>query len=180
MRSYYQQQGAALLLSLVLLLVLTLLAISGMQGSVLQEQMASAQRDGFIALEIAEQAMRDVEEALDELPDLDAFGSESGFYKSGEAPNVFAEETWDPDENASGVAPDVDGITPRFIAEYLGKVILDAEGQLPRDLGNYGGGESAEMDYARIVVMAQGPSGQSRRILEGFYVFKPEGLSAEE
>src|SRR5690606_35890413 len=55
------QRGAALFVSLMLLLVLTILAISSMQGTVLQEQMVSAQRDGQIAFEGAEHAMREAE-----------------------------------------------------------------------------------------------------------------------
>ncbi len=39
-----KHRGAALILSLLLLLVLTLLAISSMQGSVVQEKMVSGAR----------------------------------------------------------------------------------------------------------------------------------------
>src|SRR5690606_36427445 len=49
-----RQRGAALLVSLVLLLIMTVLAISSMQGTVLQEGMVSAQRDAQIAIEGAE------------------------------------------------------------------------------------------------------------------------------
>ena len=38
-------------MSLVILLVLSLLALSGMQGSIMQERMTTAQRDGMLALE---------------------------------------------------------------------------------------------------------------------------------
>lgn len=173
-----KQNGAALLVALVILLVLTLLAISGMQGSVMQERMASAQRDGLIALEVAEAGMREVEGILDALTDLDGFGSEPGLFDTGDAPDVFSADTWstEADNDLSAEASEVDGMTPRYFVEYKGKVVLDAEGDLPRDLGAYGGSAQTEMDYARIVVMAQGPSGQSRRILESFFVFKPGGL----
>lgn|SRR5690554_335834 len=173
-----RQRGAALLLALVILLVLTMLAVSGMQGSLLQERMVSAQRDGLVALEVAERAMRQIESSLDGLANLDDFGVTAGYFTAGTAPAVFDESTWaaDGDQSATGTA--IDGITPRYFVEYLGNVVLDAEGELPRNLGEYGSSSSSLMEYARIVVMVLGPSGQSRRILEGYYVFKPGGLGS--
>ncbi|WP_111498179.1 MULTISPECIES: pilus assembly PilX family protein [Marinobacter] len=173
--SIKRQQGVALLLSLVILLVLSLLAISGMQGSVMQERMATAQRDGVMALEVAETALAEVEGQLDQMTDLGGFGSDTGFYDVNDAPSPFDEDTWTADGSAT--ASSVDGMTPRYFVEYLGKVVLDEEGQLPRDQGQYGSSDQVEMDYARIIVMAQGPSGQSRRLLESYYVFEPEGLA---
>ncbi|RBW48201.1 PilX N-terminal domain-containing pilus assembly protein [Marinobacter sp. F3R11] len=179
-----KQKGAALLLSLVILLVLTLLAVSGMQGSIMQERMSTAQRDGMLALEIAETAMREAEATLDGLSDLDDFGSVTGFHDgtdpSGLAPSPFASESWeldgsgDPKEAIKGTA--VDGVTPLYMFEYKGKVVVDAEAQLPRDFSQYGSEGSAEFDYARILVRTAGPSGTSTRLLEGFYVFLPGGL----
>ncbi|MGQ7276011.1 pilus assembly PilX family protein [Marinobacter sp. V034] len=175
-----RQRGAALLMSLVILLVLTLLAVSGMQGSIMQERMASAQRDGVLALEVAETAMGEVEAILDGMSDLSDFGSTKGFYQTGDAPIPSDAVTWTKDTNGDNVsvadASAVNGIVPRYFIEYKGTVTLDAEGQLPRDMGQYGGSGPTEFDYARIVVEARGPSGQSRRLIEGFYVFQPGGL----
>lgn len=187
MRIMNKQKGAVLLVSLVILLVLTLLAISGMQGSIMQERMTTAQRDGMFALEIAENAMREAEAALDGLSDLSDFDSTpstTGFYDGTDTtttvPSPFAAATWslgssgDPDNAVKGTA--VNGIEPLFMFEYKGKVTVDSEGQLPRDLGQYGAAGLAEFDYARILVRTSGPSGSSMRLLEGFYVFQPGGL----
>jgi type IV pilus assembly protein PilX len=187
MISISKQSGAVLFLSLVILLVLTLLAMSGMQGSVMQERMATAQRDGMLALEIAERAMFEAEAALDGLSNLDDFGTSKGFYESTAgsstpAPSPFAAGTWskdtgtgEPDNAISASA--VDGVEAAYFFDYKGKVTLDSEGQLPRDLGQYGAETPTEFDYARIVVRAPGPSGNSARLLEGFYVFVPGGLA---
>lgn len=176
---HQRHKGAALLLSLVILLVLTLLAVSGMQGSIMQERMATAQRDGVQALEIAEAALAEAESILDGLPDLSAFGSINGFYDGTDpdvtVPSPFDSSTWsDPDNYAKGTK--IDGIEPAFIFEYKGKVTLDSEGALPRDMSVYNPGETSDFDYARILVRTTGPSGLSARILEGFYVFQPGGL----
>lgn len=182
-----KQSGAVLLISLVILLVLTLLAISGMQGSVMQERMATAQRDGMLALETAERAMREAEAALDNLPDLNDFGSTTGFYEStagstNSPPSPFGANTWSRsgqtgDPVSAIAASSVDGTSPMYFFDYKGTVTLDSESQLPRDISQYGGQAPAEFDYARIVVRAPGPSGTSARILEGFYLFQPGGLA---
>ncbi|MDS1310567.1 pilus assembly PilX family protein [Marinobacter xiaoshiensis] len=185
MRMMIKQKGAALLLSLVILLVLTLLAVSGMQGSTMQERMSTAQRDGMFALEIAETAMREAEATLDGLSDLSGFGSTTGFYDgtlaSTTVPSPFSAATWGLDGSGNsqtaikGTA--VNGVDPQFMFEYKGKVVVDSQGQLPRDFSQYGSAGPAEFDYARILVRTAGPSGSSMRLLEGFYVFQPGGLA---
>lgn len=176
MNGLSKQSGVALLLSLVILLVLSLLAISGMQGSVMQERMATAQRDGVIALETAEAGLREAETVLDGLTDLDDFGATDGFYNAADAnlPDPFASATWVGGDQAPAIAGvAVDGRTPRFFFEYKGPVELSSEDELPRDLGAQMRSDDVQLESARIVVMAPGPSGNSRRLLESFYVFDP-------
>jgi len=185
MKGFYKQRGVALLMSLVILLVLSLLAVSGMQGSIMQERMSTAQRDGMLALEIAETAMREAESTLDNMSDLSSFGNDTGFIDGTDAtvtmPSPFAASTWaldgagDPTNAIKGST--VRGVTPLFVVEYKGKVVVDSEGQLPRDFSQYGSEGPAEFDYARILVRASGPSGSGVRLLEGFYVFQPNGLA---
>lgn len=52
------QQGATLIVALVMLLLISLLAIGGMQGSILQERMASNSHDGAISFQATEAALR--------------------------------------------------------------------------------------------------------------------------
>lgn len=59
-----QQQGAALLVALVLLVAVTLLGVSAMQGTILQERMSANQRDVEEAFNVAENALRRGEQAL--------------------------------------------------------------------------------------------------------------------
>ncbi len=55
------QRGAALIVSLILLLVMTLLGATAMQGTVLEEKMAGNFRDMNLAFQAAEVALRDAE-----------------------------------------------------------------------------------------------------------------------
>ncbi|MGO1232132.1 MAG: pilus assembly PilX family protein [Marinobacter sp.] len=162
----YREKGSALLMSLVILLVLSLLATSSMQNSIMQERMSNASREGVIALEIAEATLRGLEEDLAGLSTLDNFGTDSscknppqnpddeptgdeaqGWYYLGNAPFVLDEDTWDPGNEKVLQAPEIEGITPQYFIEYRGCVKLDqnnnAEGDTIRNLNFEGSGDLA-------------------------------------
>ena len=58
------QRGATLIVALVMLLLISLLAVGGMQSSILQERMASNAHDGSIAFQASEAALRQAETDL--------------------------------------------------------------------------------------------------------------------
>lgn len=62
--SLRRQSGVALLVSLVLLVAVTLLGVSAMQGTILQERMSANQRDVEEAFNAAEYALRRGEQEL--------------------------------------------------------------------------------------------------------------------
>lgn len=55
------QQGASLLIALIMLALISLLAVGGMQGSILQERMASNAHDGAISFQASETGLRQAE-----------------------------------------------------------------------------------------------------------------------
>ncbi|MCL7945876.1 PilX N-terminal domain-containing pilus assembly protein [Marinobacter sp. ATCH36] len=199
----YRQKGAALLMSLVILLVLSLLATSSMQNSIMQERMSTSTREGLMALEAAEAALREVEEQLEGLDSLDNFGSDTGsgnddgWFHTGFAPAVFDDSTWG-SGTKSLEASEIDGITPRYFIEYRGPVELTRAGQ--GGDGEYllnlnfegkgnrdGGGGTAgpggsdilgKAESMRIVVMAEGPSEQSRKIIEAYYFVSAKNMQS--
>lgn len=199
----HKQKGIALLMSLVILLVLSLLATSSMQNSTMQERMSTSSREGLIALEAAEAALREVEEQLEGLDSLDNFGNDTGtgnsdgWFYTGFAPGVFEGTTWSSGEK-SLEASEIDGITPRYFIEYRGPVELtrsaqggdgeyllnlNFEGKGNRDGGGgtAGPGGSDIMGKAesmRIVVMAEGPSEQSRKIIEAYYFVSAKNMQS--
>lgn len=112
------QQGAALLVSLVILLVLTVLALSSMQGTSTQERMVSAQRDAQIALEGAEAALLAAEAELSG-GTLPTFAASAGLYdETTAAPtDLLNPQTWEAPSgggNGNGTReapmPQVDGV----------------------------------------------------------------------
>ncbi len=56
-----KQQGAVLVVSLIMLLVMTLIGLSSMRTTILEEKMAGNFRDSNIAFQAAEAALRDAE-----------------------------------------------------------------------------------------------------------------------
>ncbi|MCC5810795.1 MAG: hypothetical protein JJU06_10520 [Ectothiorhodospiraceae bacterium] len=63
MRTNYQRQrGAALIISLMLLLIMTLIGVTAMQTSTLQERMAGNSRDRSLAFQSSEAALREGED----------------------------------------------------------------------------------------------------------------------
>lgn len=60
----HHQRGATLIVALVMLLLISLLAIGGMQGSVMQERMASNAQDSAISFQATEAGLRQAETDL--------------------------------------------------------------------------------------------------------------------
>jgi len=75
--------GLALFISLVMLLILTILGVSAVQTTSLQERVARNARDTSMAFQAAESALRDAEiylEALTALTDFAPGGEANGYY----------------------------------------------------------------------------------------------------
>ena len=99
------QEGFVLIVGLVILGLLTMLALSSMRDATMQEKMAGASRESFIAFQAAESALRDAENCLTGTAKEDcAFDTthEAHFAKEGDFPffgeghnDLFNATTWD-------------------------------------------------------------------------------------
>lgn len=89
------QQGAVLVVSLLILLILTILGVSSMQSSTLEEKMASNSRDRNVGFQSAEAAVRDAETYIESLVTTGGFTNTNGLYAAiGNEPDPFAAATW--------------------------------------------------------------------------------------
>lgn len=75
-----RQQGAALIVSLMILIVITLLGISAMRNTTLDERMAGNMHDLQLAFQAAETALREGEEALS-VATLPVFNNSGGYFE---------------------------------------------------------------------------------------------------
>lgn len=134
-----RERGAALMVSLILLLILTLLGLSSVQNTTLQERMAGNYRSSVVAFEAAESALREGETGVDGYL-LRPTPSTSGKVKPKDAPDPDASTTgpwwkeadagwWTTNgEEYSGTLKFLDVTTggelekPRYVVEELGLV----------------------------------------------------------
>ena len=100
----YQQRGAALITSLVILLVLTVLGVSAMSTSSLEELMAGNLRDQNLSFQAAEAALKDAERYIDSWggvpPTATSSGTNNGVYLRDSlttdfATSAFNASVWD-------------------------------------------------------------------------------------
>lgn len=122
-----RQTGAALVVGLILLLVLTLLGVSAYLIASQQERMAGNTRDRIRAFEAAETALRDCESVLASAGGLPSFdGSVRGMYTAppNAEPQIFDLVDWRDATKVRVLAqpmPDV-ALPPRCIIEKIDSI----------------------------------------------------------
>ncbi|MDH3305864.1 MAG: PilX N-terminal domain-containing pilus assembly protein [Gammaproteobacteria bacterium] len=79
-KSLRRQRGVVLIVSLILLLVVTLLAVSSMQGTALEEKMAGNTRDRNLAFQTTESAIREAETYIESVVSLGSFNGAAGLF----------------------------------------------------------------------------------------------------
>ncbi len=162
------QRGSVLVVSLIIMLVLTMLGLSSMSTSTMEERMAGNSRDRNQAFQAAEIGLRAAEQAVDAIASVAAFGQTPGLYAEGVHPDLDDEQgTWS--DAGSIQLPDgtVQGVTsqPRYIVEHMG-----TQGQDDINIGGYGESSGmAAVDTFRITVRATGGSDDAVVILQSYY-----------
>ncbi len=162
-----KQKGAALLLSLVFLVVLTLLGVSAMQGTLLQERMAGNFRASHAAMDAAEAALRAGEAYLEQASIGPFDGTVTGLYSStqcndGGNPPLpvpcweLASTSWS--EVTTGSWP----INPEYIIEEL-----PAERGMGESLSTKNPLPSTR--FYRITARGYSENGQSQVVLQSYF-----------
>lgn len=167
-RSPRAQRGVVLITALIFLVVLTLVAVTTVQNVNLQEQMTSSVRQGNIALEIAENGLRQAEGFLLDLPNSGAFfSSGDGLYDRNEAPLPWS-VGWDTDAVRTGDVVTIDGVDyqTRYFIEFVGPFFeQDETGEITT--GGALGAIGQNLGY-RIVARGLGNDGVTERIVETY------------
>ncbi|MGC8121934.1 PilX N-terminal domain-containing pilus assembly protein [Marinobacter sp. VGCF2001] len=181
-----RQQGAALLVSLVILLVLTVLALSSMQGTSTQERMVSAQRDAQIALEGAEAALLAAEAELSG-GTLPTFNANEGLYDDATAAptDLLNPQTWEtPSGGGHGNGtreapmPQVDGDNmlaerPRYLIKETPATGSATNSGFGLGIGGVADGVQQSTSNGRVfrvVAYSSGASGEAGRAVEAYVI----------
>lgn len=166
-RDLNRQRGAVLLVCMIVLLMLTLIGLSGARGVILQEKMTFASKDAQLALQVAETSVRAAEAEIEALVLPEAgFDGSGHLHPGGNAPaDLLAESTWD---NAA----ELDALLTMGGKDFDGQYIIERAGQLedtPTDQGGgYGQGGATSQPSAhvyRIVARGRGLAGTERIIV---------------
>lgn len=81
MQRFARQRGSALVVGLFILLVMTMIGVTGMQTTSMEEKMAGNMRDRNLAFQVAESALRSGEEFLGAASVLPSFNNANGLYQ---------------------------------------------------------------------------------------------------
>ncbi|SMF43189.1 type IV pilus assembly protein PilX [Alteromonadaceae bacterium Bs31] len=180
--SISKQSGATLIIALIILVIMSMIGISNMQSSTMQERMASNNRQKNLALQAAESALRAAEGDLRvnvvKTEDLSKFDGSDGRYSAvnrspGEAAvplaiDVNTVTAWD----ASGVAQElstykVSSKAPRYVIEYLGRDV-GASGRKVTEIG-YVNTENTDPYVFRITAIGWGKDENIYAVVESTY-----------
>lgn len=168
-----KQRGSILIVSLMILVVLTMIGVSSMSSSSLQERMAGNFRDRQIAFQAAETALAYAEDfARNSVNSASIFNDTNGYYSTYNGPtNLTAfDATWWTTTKSQVLPTTIDQVRtqPRYIIEYRGD-IGENEGT-SINVGGYGvnagGGLIANF---RVTVRATGLSDNTTVILQSNY-----------
>ena len=168
------QSGAVLIVSLIMLLLLTLIGVTSMQTTMLEEKMAGNMRDKDLAFQVAESALKAAEASLVEMPvttltanftGSNADNGTSGYYSTTPTPDLSESEIvkdsfWTTNPVATSTVTGLgNGIaTPKYIIQKMG--VADCPGAAI--------GSSGCINY-RITARATGGSTNAVVILESIY-----------
>lgn len=170
-----KQQGAALFVSLIFLLILTVLGVASMNDTIMQGKMAAAIQDGNVALQGAETAIRDAETFLNNITSTGGFDNSSCLYREGDAPDPFDAAIWassagDDTCEASALAGQTNAA--RYFIEQSGGV-TDTSTATSVSLPTYSHeAGSGTIRAFRIVARATGGTTRSQRFIESFYALR--------
>lgn len=165
-----KQHGSALIVALSILLVLTVLGVSALGTSSLQEKMAGNNRDSQVAFEAAEEALRSAEQFIDGLATTGSFnasGTGGLFSPKGTNPDAYSvESNWSSAVNASTTA-DVARL-PQYMIQRIDAQTAIETPNASNNSYNEDDGEG-KLEVFQITVRGYGVSPNSRVMLQSFY-----------
>ena len=177
-RGPVHQSGAALFVSLAILLIMTLIGLTSMQGTTLEERMAGNTRDRHLAFEAAEAAMEGAEDFIENnviaIGFFDGDGTDGLYDDSIE--DLWKSVDWDGTDTGNDNEAQSYGAfdstykiktSPKYVIQHYATVVSDVD-QL--NLDNYGQGTGAgETELFRITVRGTGGSDNAVVMLQSTY-----------
>lgn len=167
-----KQTGSALVVALSILLVLTILGVSAMRSTSLQEKMAGNARDTDVAFQAAESAIREAERYLDTISTRDDFSNTGGtggkYLPRGNNPEAWTVEgNWATAITATYNNNQI-AQQPIFIIQAV-DADVGGEDSIQGGIGYGGGGLTPEYGVFQVTARGFGVSPNSRVMLQTMY-----------
>ena len=162
-----KQQGAVLVVGLIILVVMSIIGISTIGTTVMQEKMSGNVRDRQMAFHAAESALREGEAFIETVVSTSAFDGTDGLYGTSDTePDPYA--TWD-SSNSKAYQGNLDGVAtaPRYRIRMIGE-FGESSGAL--NIGRYGE-LRAEAPATGFYITARGTgaSDNSQVVIRSYY-----------
>lgn len=170
-----RQNGAVLIVSLIILLVLTVVVLSANRGVVIQERMTSAIRESTMVFQAAESGLVHAEQQIlliNTKADLDSKIGTIGFYDEGAGPANYLDKAglWQAQGTTLNAPAVGSGYTAQYFIENLGQIQTDAAQNVTLATEVTANSPPEVTGYAfRIVVRAQGVDGTPVRLVSGYF-----------
>lgn len=166
------QQGVTLIVALVLVALMSIVAVSAIRGSNLQEAMAGNMRDRNIAFQSAEAALNLAEDSLDKLaafkPDT-AKGQYDDLQKPGKTPPyAWTVAQWAANSKSLSIAWDTFTAKPQYAVEFVTQVEDSAYTGGAADFD--GTMNNVDKEFYRITSRDTGLTGNAEVILQANYI----------
>jgi len=174
------QRGAALFISLMFLILLTLIGLSAANVGILQERMAGNVREANIAFQTAEAALRGIERRVQDItlggggglgviPDWNDFQTDEGVARGDCSVSVVAQAD-DFDSLDWTSSPDVDGAEYIIVQLSGGLAGGQIVGSACRPLQSQDSGKPGDdAVFYMIMARAPGPAGTADAVVQSIY-----------
>ena len=169
MKHMQRQSGSVLIISLIVMLVLTILGVSGMKSAVLEEKMAGNVRNTHLAFEATlREAEQYIEDNIVSVNNFDTDGSDGLYDKSQQ--KLWNNINWDSSDSIEYTNFDTSysvKTPPRYVIEHLA---TNQDNLDTLNLDNYGQGTGAgRVELFLITARATGSSGNNIVLLQATY-----------
>jgi len=172
-----QQHGAVLVMSLLMLFVLTLIGVSSISTTTMEEKMSGNSRNRHLALQAAETAISDAERFIKDnvnnpVAQFTNLGT-NGLYNLGYGPTTTdaTDKTWWPGANKRTYGAAIQDLSaaPEYTIEYLGETTEESASDGNILGGEEGAGSGGSIHTFRITVRGTGLTTNSAVVIQSHF-----------
>ena len=173
LNQHHRESGVVLFISLVMLLIITVLGISSVQSTSMQERMARNARDTNLAFQSAESAIKDAEEYIETFTSLAGFpDNAAGLYVEPDFgdPTNWTIVDWDAGSGYRDVGiTTISGVAtqPKYIIEFVKTVVSEVDRLNLDNIGQSTGFGRSQV--FRITVYGTGGTDNSHVVIQSTY-----------